>query len=150
LANRAKALAIQEDVFFKRFNVVRKWQKSCLDFIQDNNYIKTASGQFIRLLGMPQDCAKSGLSSDGQGGGAAHVQAIMCVMDDHRGEDFTMKLQVHDELVFEQSKDLTNDACIEYIRRMEGETEILPGFTCPIEVKRGPNWKEMEVIWEGD
>ena len=150
IENRKKSLVIQEDVFFSRFNVIRKWQKRAMDYIQDHHGMKTASGQFIQLLGMPLDCAKAGLSAEGQGVGAAHVQCLMCKMDLAKGSDFRLKIQVHDELVIEQKKTLTDAQCVEYIRLMEGETEIIPGFTCPIEAKRGPNWGDMKVIWSGE
>jgi hypothetical protein len=146
-ASRKQALDIQEGMFFKRFSIVRKWQKTVLDFVQENGYVQSPTGRFLKLYGTPDEIAKVAVAFLGQGVGADHVQGIMLRFYEEQGK--TPLLQVHDELIFQQPKSLTNDAVVEYIRLMEGETWRLPGFTCPIEAKRGDNWKEMQTIWKG-
>lgn len=144
--NRIRALALQ-DVYFDRFSIIRKWQKSVLNFVQDNRYVQSPTGRFLRLFGTPDEIAKVAIAFLGQGVGADHVQGIMLRF--YRELGMVPNLQIHDELVFSIPKTLTNPQAVDMIRLMNGETNRLPGFTCPIEANRGVNWKEMDLIYKG-
>lgn len=144
--NRAKALAIQEDIYFARFRAIREWQIRVLDKVQETGYVQSPTGRFLRLFGTPEEIAKVAIAFLGQGVGADHVQGIMLRF--RREQNRIPILQVHDELVFEQDLSLTKAQSVEYIKLMEGETNRLPGFTCPVEAKWGPNWKDMETVYK--
>lgn len=145
--NRAKALDLQEKVYFKRFFAIREWQMRVLEFVEANGYVQSPTGRFLRLLGTPEDIAKVAIAFLGQGVGADHDQGITLHIRKQTG--MIPLLKVHDENVFEIPKALTNSQACDIIRLMESETRRLPGFTNPIEAKRGPNWKDMTTIYKG-
>jgi hypothetical protein len=146
VSSRAKALAIQEDIYFKRFFVIREWQKRVLDFVQDNGYVQSPVGRFLQLYGTPDEIAKVAIAFLGQGMGADHVQGL--TLKFRRELGMTPLLQVHDDLTFEVPKSLTNKQLCDTVKIMETETDRFPGFTCPIEAKRGPNWWELKSIYK--
>lgn len=142
--SRAKALAIQEGIYFKRFWMLREWHMSVTDEIENRGYLKMPTGTFVRLFGRGEDRAKVAVATLGQGVAAHHVQAIMLK---YRRETGTIPLfQVHDELVWEIPRDLSDQAALEFVEIMRGETWRLADFAVPSDAKRGKNWKDLRNL----
>lgn len=146
--NRKKALEIQE-AYFGRFGAIREWQKRVSQQAQEG-YVQTASGRYLTLLGTPEDKFKIALAMYGQGGGADDVQDAMRRFDD-AGE--VPLIQVHDELVFEKPRDMSDAQLLEFFRGFsEPSTSLIDNphalgpFTCPVKVSKGPNWGEMKEV----
>ncbi len=142
--NRKKALDIQEDVYFKKFSMIRDWQRSVLDQIESRGYVQSPTGRFLRLYGSPRDNAKVGVATLGQGVGADHVEAVMIKF--YREFGVIPVLMVHDSLVFEIPKKWNDKKAYEFIRPMFDETFRLPGFKCPGKPQRGPNYGELREL----
>ena len=145
LENRRKALEIQEDIYFAKFFMIREWQMRVLEELEKQGYIRSATGRILRLFGADyQEWAKLCFAFNGQGGGADHVRAIMVKYK--QKHNVIPRLQVHDELVWQVPKLWSDDQCKDFLYDMVTETPRLPGFTAPIEAKRGPNWKETRSL----
>lgn len=142
---RRKALEIQEDIYFNKFSMIREWQMACLDDLQDKGHIRSLTGRMLRVFGSDhQDWAKLAVAFKGQGTGADHVRAVMARYKSELGQ--VPLLQVHDELVWEIPKDWSDKRATDYLRPMVEATSRIPGFTAPIEAKRGPNWKDTRML----
>jgi hypothetical protein len=144
--SRKKALHIQENVYFKSFPSIRRWQKEILDFIQENGYTRSRTGRILRLYGQPQDNAKVGVAFHGQGTGADYIQGNMIAM--HRMDGRLPLIQVHDSLVDEVPRSWTPKQVREYMSPMYAENWRLPGFACPGKIKIGPNYGDMKALGE--
>lgn len=141
--NRKKALEIQE-VYSGQFPWLRKWQRRLSEQIERDGYVRSASGRFMYLHGSLEDQMKIGAAVIGQGQSAEHMQDIMVRYWEERGEVWT--IQVHDEAVVERPTSWTDRQCVEWTELMEQETWRFPGFKCPVDVKRGPNWGECKEV----
>lgn len=142
--SRKKALEIQEDIYFKRFWFLREWHMKVTDQIENQGYLKTGSGAFLKLFGRDEDRAKVAVAGIGQGESARHVQAIMRKYKRETGR--IPLIQVHDELVWEIMRELSDKKAMEFVEIMRSETPLLPGFWVPTDAKRGPNWKDLKSI----
>lgn len=144
-ANRKIALTIQEDVYFKNFPDIRKWQQKVLAEIEARGYVQSPTGRFLRLYGSPEDNAKIGVAFMGQGVGGDHIEAIM--LRYKREQNFIFDLMVHDSLLAGIPKGWSDKQAFEFIEPMSQESGIrLPGFRAPIKVKRGANYGEMHKL----
>ena len=76
---------------------------------------------------------------------ADHVQGVMLRYKREFG--VVPLLQVHDELVFERDRSLTDDENRKFISVMCEPTWRLDGFSAPCEAKIGDNWKDMRVFF---
>lgn len=143
--NRIKALQIQEDVYFKTFGMIRKWQQKVLAQIESNGCINTSTGRYLRLYGTPRDNAKAGVATLGQGLGADHIEAIM--IQYYRQEKFLFDIMVHDSLLAGIPREWSDKRARDFIQPMAEESGMrLPGFKAPIDVKRGPNYGCMRKL----
>ncbi len=142
--NRRKALEVQE-TYSKEFPQLRAWQRKMTQEIEDQGYIRASDGAFIYLDGgTPEEHLKLGAAFIGQGQSARHMHDIMIRYWEEQGEVWT--LQVHDEAVVEKSKGWTDQQFRDWTQVMEEETWRFPGFKCPVDVKRGPNWGQTKSI----
>jgi DNA polymerase I-like protein with 3'-5' exonuclease and polymerase domains len=142
--NRKKALQIQE-AYFGRFGAIREWQKRVSQQAQEG-FVRTASGRYLTLLGSPEDKFKIALAMYGQGGGADDVQDGMRRYFDM---GHVPLLQVHDELVFEMPREVTDEYLLDFFRVFSAPSTSLIGeqpFVCPVAVSRGPNWLDQTKI----
>lgn len=136
-SDRKKALEIQE-IYFRAFPQIRRWQKSVTDFIQDSRFVQSPVGRYLPLRADPADNAKKACAFLGQGVGADHVQAVMLRYKRELG--IVPLMQVHDELVLQVLMAQTNRQCADLMSLMEEETWRLPGMKAPIKTSVGPNW----------
>ncbi len=142
--NRKKALDMQENVYFKNDRWgVRRWQMKLLEFIETNGYAQHSCGSFLELYSSPAEAAKIAAGFIGQGQSAHYMQELML---NYRTAGITPLLQVHDELVFEQPKGRTDEEVKEFFRLMREPSKLFDGFSAPIEIKRGANWKDLRLI----
>jgi hypothetical protein len=142
--NRKKALEIQEGIYFKRFQEIRRWQKSVTDYIESHGAVRNPAGRYLELNGSPEDMAKHGVATLGQGTGARYANGI--TERYFRERNSVPLLLVHDERVDERPVDETAEQTLEHYRLMSEEIPELPGFRCPTKCKVGPNWGEMQGI----
>lgn len=143
--NRKKALEIQEDIYFKKFHAIRTWHRKVLEEVERTGCITSPTGRFLRLYGRDEDKAKVAVAFLGQGVSADHVQAVMLRYKREFG--VVPLLQVHDELVFERDRSLSDDEHRKFISVMCEPTWRLDGFSAPCEAKIGDNWKDMRVFF---
>lgn len=143
LPNRKRALEIVEDVYFKSFFGIREWQMKVLAQAE-SGYVQSPVGRRLRLYGTAEDDAKMAVAFFGQGVGADHVQSVMLRFD--RELDVIPALNVHDSLVFPIQKGWSNEQAKDFIGLMQEETKLLPGFSAPGKIKRGPNYGEIKQI----
>jgi DNA polymerase I-like protein with 3'-5' exonuclease and polymerase domains len=139
--NRKKALEIQE-AYFNRFAPIRTWQRRVSRQAQEG-YIKAPDGSYLQLHGSPEDKLKIAFAKLGQGCGATDVQESMIRYDE---QGYTPLIQVHDSLAFEFDRTVSNDYLLQFFSIMSAESKFMPGFRCPVKVKRGDNWLDMEEI----
>jgi hypothetical protein len=139
--NRAKALQIQE-AYFKRFAAIRKWHRN-ITAEAERGYVRSQSGRYLSLLGTPEDKIKIAAAFYGQGGLADDVQEKMCWYYD-AGE--IPMFQIHDSLGFEFPRETPDSRIVEFFEPFGAESKILPGFSCPIDIKKGPNWGDLKEV----
>jgi hypothetical protein len=149
--NRAKALSIQEDLYFKKFPMIRTWHRKILEESEAQGFVRFESGRFLRLYGSPRDNAKMTAAAKGQGFGADHVQAIMIAMKRNYGR--VPALQVHDSLLFGIPKCYTDKQAAEHVAPMFEESGIrFPLFKAPGSAKypggcqRGVSYGELRPL----
>lgn len=138
-----KALYMQEQVYFKNFPFVRKWQMKVLEFIESHGYVQHSCGSFLELFGSPRENAKVAAGYIGQGESAHYMQELML---NYRALGIYPLLQVHDELVFERPRGASDEEVKEFFRPMRSPSKLFDGFSAPIEIKRGPNWKDLKLV----
>jgi len=141
--NRRKALRVQEDVHFKNFFFIREWQMGVTERIERDGFIQHSCGTFLELFDSSRDSAKIAAGYIGQGETAHYMQELMLNFK-RIGE--TPIMQVHDELVFQQPPGRTDEQVLEFFRPMREPSKLFDGFSVPIEVKRGPNWKDLRTV----
>jgi len=139
--NRKKALEIQEDIYFKQFPILRRWQKAALDEVESKGYVRYPTGHFLRIYG-PDSDAKVALAALGQGTAAQHIQGVALRFS--RELQRIPLLQVHDEYVFEIDRNWSDKQAYEFISIMGQETSKLADFQCPFKAYRGTKWLEWK------
>jgi DNA polymerase I-like protein with 3'-5' exonuclease and polymerase domains len=143
LANRKRALELQEQVYFGRLGQIRDWHKKVLAQAEQG-YVRSVTGRYLSLYGRPDDNAKAAAAFHGQGTSADHVQAVMIRYK--REKNVVANLQVHDSLVFSVPKTWDDTKVKEFIGLMQEPTWRLPGFMAPGKIKRGSTYGSMKAI----
>jgi hypothetical protein len=143
--NRKKALAIQEDVYFRNFWFLREWHMKILEEIEDRDYAQIATGHYLRLYEGGEDDCKHTVAFHGQGTSAQFVQEAML---HYYREGLLPVMQVHDELDWEipPESEFGDDKINEMVQFMREESNRLPGFICPAKAKVGENWDEENTM----
>jgi len=149
--DRAQAHAITE-AYFARFPGVRGYIDHCLEEGRERGYVQTLLG---RRRYMPDLAAKNyALRAAAEReatnaplqGSAADLMKLAMVRIDRRlasyGEDATMLLQIHDELIFEVERAVLPAVAAAIKHEMEHALEL----SVPLEatLKSGTNWYEVE------
>jgi DNA polymerase I len=149
--DRAEAQAIT-DAYFARFPGVRGYIDRCLAEGRERGYVQTLLG---RRRYMPDLAAKNfALRAAAEReatnaplqGSAADLMKLAMVRIDRRlagyGEDVTMVLQIHDELIFEVERAVLSEVAAAIKHEMEHALEL----SVPLEatLKSGANWYEVE------
>jgi DNA polymerase I-like protein with 3'-5' exonuclease and polymerase domains len=143
IEHRRKAIEIQLG-YLERFPRVLSWQERIAKEIETTNRITRANGYFLDLYKDPNDNLKKAAAFIGQGYGGDHCQGIMRKYYGTYGA--VPLMQIHDELIFEVPHEWSSEECSNFMQLMTTETDIYPGFSCPIEVKRGDSWGTMQQI----
>jgi hypothetical protein len=105
--------------------------------------VRSVSGRYLTLLGTPEDKIKVAAAFYGQGGLADDVKERMCWYYD-AGE--IPMFQIHDSLGFEFPLETRDSRIVEFFEPFGAESKILPGFSCPIDIKKGPNWGDLKEV----
>lgn len=144
LANRKKALEIQEQVFAKAFPELRKWHRKILAEVEDSREVHSAAGRYLKLYGTDEEDAKMTAAFHGQGTSADHVIGMMRRFKAETGR--LPLMQVHDELDFEVPEEWADEKVKDFISLMGEETPRLPGFVSAFKAKVGSSWLEKEMV----
>jgi DNA polymerase I-like protein with 3'-5' exonuclease and polymerase domains len=140
-ANRKKALALQE-AYFRRFPAIRSWHRTVTGFAERGSIVSPC-GRYLALRGDPAENAKDGSAFLGQGMGADYIQRGMIALDD---AGYTPLINIHDENVVEISSSMSDNDARDLMGLMSQEFSDIPGFRCPIDVVRGPNYVDVRSI----
>lgn len=143
--NRAKALKLQELIFSRVPEIREVFHRETMLEIENSGEVRLPSGHRLPLYGRdPVDDVKQALACKGQGGGAIYVQEKMLLFG---SMGRVANIVVHDEVVMCDIPELwSNEQIGDYMRPLVGLSDMLPGFHCPIEVKKGPNWGSTEPV----
>ena len=140
--------------YFQRYNGVKKWLDQQLEEVRRTGVTRTLLG---RLRPIPEINAtqpamrglaeRTALNTPVQGT-AADLMKLAMIEADRRlkadGLRAEMILQVHDELLFEVSEEEFNQACGLVRETMEHAYSM--SVPLVVEVKAGPNWRDMESV----
>jgi len=137
--NRAKALEIQEGIYFAKFPMIREWQKKVLDYVQDNKCVCYPTGHMLRLYGQSEDNAKMAVAALGQGTASQYMQGLIkkCV-----AQGVIPKIFCHDEIDVCLPWSLSDKKVGEFFEFMSSEIPELPGFRGAYKAIRGNSWLE--------
>jgi hypothetical protein len=153
---RAEALRIQEDVYFKAFGNIREFHAKVLNEVfasLDGRYVVSPVGRALYIYSSrdPAGSAKVLASFYGQGMSADFVldriialsEKILPLIED--GQVFVLP-PVHDSVALELPRDWNERQIKDLLSVLWDESRVLPGFRCPMKVKRGLNYGELKEI----
>jgi hypothetical protein len=142
--NRKRALQLQEDIFYKAFPQIRKWQRDVSHYVEAHGCLRSPDGRMVELYDTPEENLKKGTAWLGQGVGAAYVTAVMRrYWQEHQ---LVPLLVVHDDYVRELPRHWTDKQVLDSCQILREEVSILPGFKCPWKTKRGRNWGDCKAL----
>jgi DNA polymerase-1 len=137
------------DKLNKMFPIVTEYMKTTIDYVRRHGHVYTLGGY---RLAVEKSKAYSGVCIVVQGTEGEIVKDAMVRVHDevkHFGKDFYMTLMVHDEMVFDASKDMDEDhkSILRRIKRCMEAASLAVGVTtvanCEINRK---NWAEFEKV----
>ena len=139
------------DTYFERFPGIRTYMDETVSFAKENGYVETLFGRKIHTSEInakgPQAgfAKRAAINAPIQGTAADVIRRAMVQMPNAiKHLPAKMLLQVHDELIFEVSKDALNET-IEVVRNiMEKASEPVVKLDVPLVVDAGfgNNWAE--------
>jgi DNA polymerase-1 len=148
---RGEARKITE-AYFARFPGVRGYINRCLEEGRERGYVQTLLGRrrYMPDLRSKNHMLRAAAEREATNaplqGSAADLMKLAMVRIDRRlagdGDDVTMILQIHDELIFEVERSVLPAVAAAIKHEMEHALEL----TVPLEVtlKSGTNWYEVE------
>lgn len=141
--NRKIALDMRER-FLSRFHHILEWQIKLAVETESYGLVRSASGKVLQLPGDREDALKLVAAFKGQNALAEYCQEAMLRFGDL---GHIASAQIHDEILFTDiPNSWADEQALEFMKPMCVESEVLPGFWCPVEVKRGSNWKDTTVL----
>jgi DNA polymerase-1 len=152
---RAEAKAMTE-AYFARFPSVREWIERNLDFGREHGYVETILGRRrympdlrTRNYAMRSAAEREATNAPMQGSAADLMKLAMVRIDAALGEsgDAAMLLQIHDELIFEVTRDRI--ASVAALVKREMETAIALSVPLEVTLKTGATWYDVEPFDEG-
>ena len=139
------------DTYFERFPGIRTYMDETVSFAKENGYVETLFGRKIHTSEInakgPQAgfAKRAAINAPIQGTAADIIRRAMVQMPDAIAHlPVKMLLQVHDELIFEVSKDALNETT-EVVRKiMEKASEPVVKLDVPLVVDAGfgSNWAD--------
>jgi len=148
---RAQAKKITT-AYFARFPGVRGYIDRCLAEGKERGYVETLLGRrrYMPDLSSKNHMLRAAAEREATNaplqGSAADLMKLAMVRIDRRlaryGDDVTMVLQIHDELIFEVERSVLQDVAAAIKHEMEHALEL----SVPLEttLKTGVNWYEVE------
>lgn len=140
--------------YFESFGSIQKHMEHQVQFARDNGYVTTLAGRQRSLPdlnssnGMLRNAAENmALNTPIQGSAADIIKWAMLRLYHRIHEEqwpVEMLLQVHDELVFEVSRDRADEMMENIKNEMEARTDLPEDFEIPlkVEIAKGKNWLE--------
>ena len=139
------------DTYFERFPGIRTYMDETVNFAKENGYVETLFGRKVHTSEInakgPQAgfAKRAAINAPIQGTAADIIRRAMVRMPDAIAHlPVKMLLQVHDELIFEVSKDALNETT-EVVRKiMEKASEPVVKLDVPLVVDAGfgSNWAD--------
>ncbi len=139
--------------YFERFEGVRKYLDSMVEFARENGYVQTIFNRrrYIpelreRNFNMRAFGERTAANSPIQGSAADLIKIAMIRIDDaFRKRNFASKmlLQVHDELVFDVAPDELNDVRDVVAYEMENAAKL--SVPLVVDIGTGNNWLETKL-----
>jgi hypothetical protein len=153
---RAEALRIQEDVYFKAFGNIRAFHARVLREVFDSldgRYVVSPIGRALYIYSSrdPAGSAKVLASFYGQGMSADFVldriialsEKVLPLIED---EHVFVLPPVHDSIALELPREWDDQQIKNLLSVLWAESRVLPGFRCPMKVKKGLNYGELKEI----
>jgi len=144
------------DTYFLRYPKVKDYIENQIKFARDNGYVSTILGRKRYILGINdpnvgqrQFAERQAMNTPVQGSAADLIKlAMIKISEEIEDKKLPLKmiLQVHDELIFESTKDFT----IKAVKLIKERMENVCSLKVPIKVdmKTGKNWLDMEKVKE--
>ncbi len=145
------------DKYFITFSNVKKFIDYQIKEATDKGYAKTMFGRKREILELKSPNkylrsfgARAAVNTPIQGSAAEIIKLAMLKLADkcnQENTDIKMILQVHDELVFEVSKDMVQEA----VKIIKNSMEQAAKLDVPllVEIQIGNNWQDMQKIRTG-
>ena len=137
--------------YFEQFPKVREWMSKTLEFGYENGYVETLWGRkrYIPELKADNRMIKSAgeraaINHPVQGTAADMIKKAMLDIDRELGNECSMILQVHDELLFECDPKSVKETAKMVKDKMENALKL--SVPVVVDLKTGPNWGEMESL----
>jgi DNA polymerase-1 len=152
---RAEAKAMTE-AYFARFPSVREWIERNLEFGREHGYVETILGRRrympdlrTRNYAMRSAAEREATNAPMQGSAADLMKLAMVRIDAALAgsADAAMLLQIHDELIFEVTRDRI--ASVAALVKREMETAIALSVPLEVTLKTGATWYDVEPFDEG-
>ena len=142
--------------YMEKYPAIRQYTESMIEYGKDKGYVRTISGRkrmVPELTSKNANIRKHGervaVNTPVQGSAADIIKNAMIrvydFLNDHPEYKTRMILQVHDELMFEMPLS-SCDEIIPKIRSMMENVDYSLNVPLKVDVKEGPNWKEMTGI----
>ena len=142
--------------YFKKFPEIREYMQSTVSFCRKNGYVSNIFGRKIHLRGINDKNfsvrsfqERAAINAPIQSSAADIIRLAMIKLNDlvkmKKIRDMKMLLQIHDELVFESSKNNQSDVEKVVKKTMESVSSSEHHmFTIPLDVNinSGNNWEE--------
>jgi DNA polymerase-1 len=152
---RAEAKAMTE-AYFARFPSVREWIERNLEFGREHGYVETILGRRrympdlrTRNYAMRSAAEREATNAPMQGSAADLMKLAMVRIDAALAGSTAaaMLLQIHDELIFEVTRDRI--ASVAALVKREMETAIALSVPLEVTLKTGATWYDVEPFDEG-
>jgi DNA polymerase-1 len=152
---RSEAKAMTE-AYFARFPSVREWIERNLEFGREHGYVETILGRRrympdlrTRNYAMRSAAEREATNAPMQGSAADLMKLAMVRIDAALAgsPDAVMLLQIHDELIFEVTRERI--ASVASLVKREMETAIALSVPLEVTLKTGATWYDVEPFDEG-
>jgi DNA polymerase-1 len=142
------------DSYFSRYPDVKRFIDDQIGRARKDGFVATIFGRRRYIpeinsqnLRVRQFAERTAINAPVQGSAADLIKKAMIDIHNEfcrRSLSTRMLLQVHDELVFESSEDELKTVCSVVKEKMEGAINLK--VPVKVNLKRGPNWLEMEPV----
>lgn len=138
------------DKYFEEYPEVRRFLDKIVKFAEENGYVETFFGtrRYIKNINNTNKNLKSranrmAVNTVVQGTAANVIKKVMIELENYCNKDIRMLVQVHDELLFEISINVLDEA-IKNIKEIMENTVIFDDVSLKTNMIIGDNWGELK------